>query len=63
MTLRQFVFTLRNDVPLSRKIRMRFEEISSFKNCSKIIVHNEKMKSFMHEKWKYIKINGYIRNI
>ena len=45
-------FTLRNDVPLSRKIRMRFEEISSFKNCSKIIVHNEKMKSFMHEKWK-----------
>ena len=31
---------------------MRFEEISSFKNCSKIIVHNEKMKSFMHEKWK-----------
>ena len=25
-------FTLRNDVPLSRKIRMRFEEISSFKN-------------------------------
>lgn len=34
-------FTLRNDVPLSRKIRMRFEEISSFKNCSKIIVHNE----------------------
>ena len=45
-------FTLRNDVPLSRKIRMRFEEISSFKNCSKIVVHNEKMKSFMHEKWK-----------
>lgn len=45
-------FTLRNDVPLSRKIRMRLEEVSSFKNCSKIVVHNEKMKSFICTKWK-----------
>lgn len=45
-------FTLRNDVSFFQKIRMKCEEVSTFKNCSKVIVHNEKMKSFMSDKFR-----------
>lgn len=45
-------FSLRNDVPYVQKFRMKCEEVSAFKNSSKVIVHNKRMKVFMHEKLK-----------
>ena len=43
---------LREDVSFKQKFRLKLEETNAFKKCSKVIVHNDKMKFFMNKRMK-----------